>query len=174
MMKSLPINLIFIIFLSIISRFSINCDIIMQKRWAFLNITVATNTTPSQIKNIMLTDSALYGLNSPVFSVSGQIILVKSQADMNMQDSANNGTSAEYNSNEGSTNSRDIFTANGCSRYLNTNLPEKGGFIALVSRGECPFETKIQIATEHKAVGIIIYNTDEDVFTMLTRSKLFA
>lgn len=42
-----------------------------------------------------------------------------------------------------------------------------------MSRGECSFEKKIQIANENKAQAIIIYNSEADVFTMITRGIYF-
>ena len=133
------------------------CDIIMQKQWAYLNITISYNTS-SQVKNVLLTDSAIYGLNSPIEIVSGQVVIVNS-----LSNSINLSSSLSSSSNQ-----FDDTKSSGCSKYINQNLPVN--YIALVSRGECTFETKIQVATDNKASAIIIYNSDEEMFTMLTRA----
>lgn len=148
----------------------VKSELIMQKRWAFLNLTIfyrnvnsadKNSTVTEVVKNVLLTDSALYGLNSPSDIVSGPLVVVKSIADSSMR--------ASSDSSNSSTDKQVMINSNGCSKYVNTNLPSD--YIALVSRGECTFETKIQVAVENKAIGIIIYNTDEDLFTMLTRGK---
>ena len=43
-----------------------------------------------------------------------------------------------------------------------------------MSRGDCSFEQKIKTASENKAQAVIVYNTDPDVFTMITRGKFAA
>jgi hypothetical protein len=147
-------------------------DIIMQKRWAYLNISVMANGS-TQYKNVLLTDSALYGLNSPTNQVMGPLVVVKSIADsassLTTESLITDSTDAAAAATTTTQAAQPVLNSNGCTRYINQNLPEN--YIALVSRGECPFETKIQVATESKAAGVIIYNTEEDTFTMLTRGK---
>ena len=57
----------------------------------------------------------------------------------------------------------------GCKNYLNKKLPTS--YIALVSRGGCPFEQKVINAFNNNASAIIISSNNNGVFNMLTNSK---
>ncbi len=129
---------------------NVNCEIILKKRWAHINLTSPNPQNPSDIKYLALSDSAVYGFNSPARSITARLISV------NCYNNPNNASSG--------------INTRGCSKYVNPNMPET--FVALVSRGDCPFERKIGIAVENKAIGIIIHNIDQDVFTMLIKSNL--
>lgn len=148
--------LLLISFFSIIKL--ITSSIVVQKRWAYLNITAVNKLDNTLIKTNFLTDSALYGTNSPYYPIQAQLVATISYAqnDNYFDKGVGNLTSQLENSY-------------GCSTYQNANLPDN--YIALVSRGECTFERKIQVAVECGALAIIIYNSDQDIFTMLVRSK---
>ncbi|CAF0724972.1 unnamed protein product [Brachionus calyciflorus] len=141
----------FIIFLfnSILSNEALS----LQKKWALLNVTsIASLGTDDTIKNLLLTDSALYSIYSPIYPVYAQLIEAQS-IDIKLNDSNKNET----------------ITNMGCSDYLNENLPQN--YIALVSRGVCTFERKVQVAIANKALAIIIYNNDLDIITMYIRNS---
>jgi hypothetical protein len=127
----------------------IESEIILKKRWSHINLTQKNGPNPHDTKYLYLSDSAVYGFNSPSKTISGRLISVQSLSNPN---------------NATNVNSR------GCTKYVNPNLNEP--FIALVSRGECSFEKKISMAADNKALGIIIHNSDQDVFTMLIKSSL--
>ena len=105
------------------------------------------NITSNSMQSILLFDSILFGFNSPQNAQFGQLIKTIS-----------------FNS----SNSK--FNNYGCSRYVNELLPSN--YVALVSRGECSFETKIKIAFECKASAIIVYNSENSAFVMFSNSKL--
>ncbi|RNA26671.1 E3 ubiquitin-ligase RNF130-like [Brachionus plicatilis] len=122
----------------------------LQKQWALLNVTsVASSGSDDSNKNILFSDSALYSLYSPIYEVYAQLIEAK---NVDENDSAENQT----------------LTNNGCSNYINANLPEN--YIVLVSRGVCTFERKVQIAVANKALAVIIYNNDQNVITMFIKN----
>jgi hypothetical protein len=131
------------------NNLNVNSEIILKKRWAHINLTSPNPQNPSDIKYLTLSDSAVFGFNSPVGSITARLISV------NCFNYPNNASSG--------------INTRGCSKYVNQNMPET--FVALVSRGDCPFERKIGIAVENKAIGIIIQNIDQDVFTMLIKSN---
>jgi hypothetical protein len=142
------IGLAFLIMINI-NKNHVNCEIILKKRWAHINLTTVDQQNSVDSKYLYLSDSAVYGFNSPSRPIKARLISV------NCLNNPNNLT--------GSVNTK------GCSKYVNPNLPQH--FVALVSRGDCPFEKKITVAVENKAIAIIIHNIDQDVFTMLIKSK---
>ena len=124
-----------------------------EKRWAYLNITSRISDEIKDFyskKNIILADSALYGTESSYRVVSGRLMAVKSRS------------LTKYGSNK-LARRIDSF---GCTDYLNADRPDS--FIALVSRGDCSFDHKINVAIRNNASAIIIHNNDQDVFTMFT------
>lgn len=141
---------------AITSKFS--SSFALQKRWALLNITTLI-TDPveniTRMNNILLSDSALYSSNSPNKVVSAELIPVFSRV-INSNDIPDNIELAN------------ITNPFGCTNYINENLPEN--YIALVSRGECTFEKKVQVALACKASAIIIYNNELDVIIMFIKS----
>ena len=145
------IALAFLMIINNINKHNVNCEIILKKRWAHINLTIANGQNAADSKYLYLSDSAVYGFNSPSRPITARLISV------NCLNNPNNLT--------GSVNTK------GCSKYVNPNMPDQ--FVALVSRGDCPFEKKIAVAVENKAIAIIIHNIDQDVFTMLIKSKKY-
>jgi hypothetical protein len=143
------IGLAFVFIINNISINNVNCEIILKKRWAHINLTVTNVQNSADSKYLYLSDSAVYGFNSPSRPITARLISV------NCLNNPNNLTAG--------------INTRGCSKYVNSNLPEH--FVALVNRGDCPFEKKIAIAVENRAIAIIIHNIDQDVFTMLIKSK---
>lgn len=144
-----------LLFLFTISQLlaSTSSSYLKEKRWAYLNITSRISDEIKDFyskKNIILADSALYGTESSFRVVSGQLIAVKSR-------------SLPKYGNSRASRRIDSF---GCTDYLNPNRPDS--FIALVSRGDCSFDHKINVAIRNNASAIIIHNNDQDVFTMFT------
>lgn len=148
-MKSLPDLKYFMNFLFLITVVRKSTAFSLQKRWAILNV---TSVGSSDSNKNFFSDSTLYSLYSPIFEVDGQLIEAKNY---------------EQETNISSKNK--TLTNDGCSKYINTNLPEN--YIVLVSRGVCTFEQKVQIAVANKASAIIIYNNDHNIITMFIKSK---
>jgi hypothetical protein len=123
---------------------------VVQKRWAYLNVTSVDRKNSSLAQNLLFTDAAVYGTNSPANVTLAQLILV-------------------VNTNVDPVKNTSYETNLGCAKYENAMLPLN--YIALVSRGECTFDRKIQVAVESKARAIFVFNDQPDVFTMLVRSK---
>lgn len=88
------------------------CDVVLRKRYALLNISsTSTNINANaQPKNIILSDTAIYGINSPSYTVRAKLISIRSNDELDPS----------------------ITSDRGCTAYLNQNLPDK--YIALVSR----------------------------------------
>ena len=79
-----------------------------------------------------------YGQNSRLEDVSGIVVHVRTQGDQ----------------------------THGCAPFV--NVPAKGKWIALISRGNCKFSTKVLHATSvHNASAVVIYNNQDDE-TLLT------
>lgn len=123
-----------------------------KKKWAIINIT-SIATSGSSDSNTKFYETGLYSLYSPINEVNGQLIEAQ-----NIDEDANNSVQNQ------------TWTNNGCTDYINKNLPEK--YIVLVSRGVCTFQRKIEIAVANKASAIIIYNNDLSVITMFSKSKV--
>lgn len=67
-----------ILLLSLVSIIKLTtASILIQKRWAFLNITVVSKSDSSLVKSTLLTDSALYGTNSPSTVITGKVVPIR-------------------------------------------------------------------------------------------------
>ena len=143
---------IYFVYVFLVSLFWRNLAVPLQKKWALINVTSVAVIDNDEIKNILFTDSALYSLYSPIYQVYARLIEVQS-IEINLNDSNKNQTISNW----------------GCSDYVNQNLPEN--YIALVSRGVCTFERKVQVAIANKASAVIIYNNDLDIITMYIKSN---
>ena len=102
-------------------NFSLSDFTIFGFKFALLNITSLT-INETKVKNTVLSDTALwkiiYGQNSPINTISGKLVLIKSSNNNILSKSdLSNGTMEFFQDN------------NGCSDYLNENLPEN--FIAV-------------------------------------------
>ncbi len=87
-----------------------------------------------------------YGQNSRLEDVSGIVVHVRTQDDQ----------------------------THGCAPFV--NVPAKGKWIALISRGNCKFSTKVLHATSvHNGSAVVIYNNQDDVslITMDHKGELF-
>jgi hypothetical protein len=151
-------------------------NILLQKRWAVLSLYTNQSLTQSTIKNLILADSALYGFNSPSNQVFGRVMSVKCADQVNYFLDSNSTSTNETNQTQALSTQQSVIALNDkgcCSTYSNRNeLPND--FIALVSRGDCSFDKKIMVAAENGAKAIIIYNDDQNLFTMLSRSNRFS
>ncbi len=149
-----------------------HASILLQKRWAVLSLYTNQSLTQSSIKNLILADSALYGFNSPSNQVFSRVMSVKCADHVNNFADSN---STFTNQTESFLTQQPTTVLNDkgcCSTYSNRNeLPSD--FVALVSRGDCSFDKKIIVAAENGARAIIIYNDDQNLFTMLSRSNQF-
>lgn len=58
--------------------------------------------------------------------------------------------------------------SNGCVAWPSSSLNLTDGFVALVERGNCTFETKVQLAAQAGAVYVIVYNNDTDDLIVMT------
>lgn len=99
--------------------------------------------------------SGLYASNSLFSKLDGKLVYAKSSSYFK-QNFLNKIL------NKSDTDSK------GCSVYLNENLPDN--YIALIERGNCAFDEKIQFALQSKASALLIINDkpNSDVFRIQT------
>ena len=113
--------------------------LITLRNYAILNLTLA-NTSNKLNRSLVMFDSGLYGNISPKKKVYGQVVPVTSVKNNNYQPQF------------------------GCDDYTQKSLPKD--YVAFVSRGGCTFAQKVKTALRNKASAIIIYNNQNDLFTM--------
>lgn len=84
-----------VLLLSWLSIIKLNTsNIIIQKRWAYLNITAVSKADSGIVKTNLLADAALYGTNSPSYQVFGRLVAAISfSSPSSMDDVLTNGSS---------------------------------------------------------------------------------
>lgn len=116
----------------------ITSSILIQKRWANLNITAVSKANSSIVRTNLLAESALYGTNSPFYPVNARLVaaisLTQPPVATSSDDSLffNNNPSAASdtidttnNNNSSSFSSSSIFSRNYSSFFSNLKTKSK-------------------------------------------------